>query len=64
MVSRFVLNIFLNDLPQASLIFSEAQIAVDVKICGFHGKTLLSSVCSATDGLLEDKKLRFKEDYL
>ena len=52
------------DLPQASLIFTEAEIALDVRIYSFHGGTLFSGVCTATDGLLEDKKIHFQEEYL
>lgn len=52
---------FLKDLPEASLIFTEAEIASDVKICSFHRGTLFSGVCTATDGLLEDKKISFQK---
>lgn len=52
------------DLPQAPLIFTEAEIASNVKICSFHTGTLFSGVCTATDGLLEDKKIHFQEEYL
>lgn len=46
------------------MIFTEAEIASDVKICPFHRGTLFSGVCTATDGLLEDKKILFHEGYL
>lgn len=46
------------------MIFTEAEIALNVKICSFHTGTLFSGVCTATDGLLEDKKIHFQEEYL
>lgn len=46
------------------MIFTEAEIALDVKICSFYRGTLFSSVCIATDGLLEDKKIHFQKEYL
>ncbi len=42
MVSRVLYKMIKNGLPQASLIFTEAEIALDVKICSFHRGTLLS----------------------
>ena len=51
------------DFPPASLIFTGAEIASDVKICSFHRGTLFPGMCTATDGLLKDKKIHFQEEY-